>query len=307
MHQMSKHRALWLGTGGLGLACLVGVLLVKPGYSLAEVKPRVVATIFPVADIVRQIGGDAVDVVTLLPAGASPHTFEPTPAQMRDLAAAALVVRVGAKLDDWALKLLAAASVPPAIVTITDGVELLHDVEADAHEGHGADPHVWLDPVLVRDQVVPRLLEALKLLLPGSEEALNHASERLRSELTRLDADVAKTLAHLDNPKFVSFHSAWRYFARRYGLEQVAVVEEFPGKEPSARAMAVLIESARRSHARALIVEPQFSARLGEQIAKELTGKVAMADPLGSPDIAGRASYLDLMRFNAKAFAEALR
>ena len=304
---MLKHRALRLVARGWGLAGLVGVLLIRPGYSLAEVKPRVVATIFPVADMVRRIGGGAVDVVSLLPAGASPHTFEPTPAQMRDVAGAALVVRVGAKLDDWALKLLAAASVPPPLVTITDGIELLRDVEAESDDRHGADPHVWLDPILVRDQILPSLLGALKRLLPGREDMLDHACDNYRSELTRLDADLAATLAHLDNLGFVAFHSAWRYFARRYGLEQIGAVEEFPGKEPSARAMAALVESARRNHVRALIIEPQFSPRLGEQVASEFKGKVVMADPQGNADVEGRGSYLDLMRFNAKAFAEALR
>src|SRR5512140_192915 len=91
----------------------------------AEAVVRVVATIFPIADLVRQIGGDAVEVLTLLPPGASPHTFEPTPAQMREVAQARVFVRVGAGLDAWTEKLLAARNPTLTILTLTDGVRLL--------------------------------------------------------------------------------------------------------------------------------------------------------------------------------------
>src|SRR5512140_3951769 len=113
----------------------------------AEAVVRVVATIFPIADLVRQIGGDAVDVITLLPPGASPHTFEPTPAQMREVAGARLFVRVGAGLDTWTEKLLAARSPGLTVLTLTDGVPLLSltDAHSDGTPAGGGDPHIWLD------------------------------------------------------------------------------------------------------------------------------------------------------------------
>jgi zinc transport system substrate-binding protein len=134
----------------------------------AHATVRVVATIFPLADMVRQVGKDAVEVVTLLPPGASPHTFEPTPAQIRELAHAAVFVQVGAGLDAWAAKLLAANPGTIRVVTIADGLTLIGNAEAhgsdgDPHRGepHGGDPHVWLDPILVRDHAVPAITAAL--------------------------------------------------------------------------------------------------------------------------------------------------
>jgi len=285
---------------------LIVVLLTLPLRLHAQDKPRVVATIFPLADIVRQLGGEAVEVVTLLPSGASPHTFEPTPAQMRQIAGAALVVRIGAGLDDWSLKLLASIRPAPPVVTASEGLSLLDADAADPH-GHGADPHVWLDPLLVRDQLVPRLTAALTQLAPDREEMLRQAAARYQAALSQTDAEVTQTLAAISQRKFIAFHSAWRYFARRYRLEQVAVVEESPGKEPSARAMARLVDVARRDGVRAILVEPQYSPRVATQVASDIQGTVATVDPLGSAETAGRNTYLDLMRFNAKAFAEALR
>src|SRR5512140_3194235 len=145
----------------LAAVCLWSLLL----SARVEAAVRVVATIFPVADIVQQIGRDAVDVITLLPPGASPHTFEPTPAQMREVAEARVFVRVGAGLDSWTEKLLAARNPTLTILTLTDGVRLLSLTETHADEpaaggGHGGDPHIWLDPLLVRDQLVPAISRA---------------------------------------------------------------------------------------------------------------------------------------------------
>src|SRR5512139_561685 len=138
------------------LRVLWGVLCLCAGWPAAAVAAvRVVATIFPLADVVRQVGGDEVEVVTLLPPGASPHTFEPTPEQARQVATARVFVDVGAGLDGWAARLRAARTEPLIVVTATAGVTLLDG------DHHGGDPHVWLDPVLVRDHVVGAIVEGL--------------------------------------------------------------------------------------------------------------------------------------------------
>jgi zinc transport system substrate-binding protein len=277
----------------------------------AEAALHVVATIFPIADIVRQIGGDAVEVVTLLPPGASPHTFEPTPAQMRDIAGARVVVRVGAGLDDWTEKLLAERNPTLTVLTLTDGIRLLSLTDAHADEaaggGHGGDPHIWLDPVLVRDQLVPAIRQALTEAAPEQHERFASGAAQLREALTRLDADIRTDLAPLPNRAYIGFHSAWRYFGERYGLHQVAAVEAFPGKEPSARAIAAVVESARAAHVRAIFIEPQMNPRVAEQIARVCGAQTRVVDELGAPNLPGRNHYIDLMRYNAHMFAEALR
>ncbi len=283
------------------------VMMLLPSLALAQAKPRVVATIFPLADVVRRLAAEHVDVLTLLPSGASPHTFEPSPTQMRAVADAAMIVRVGAGLDDWALKLANAASPALRQLVITAGIDLLSPSNSHYHGSNGSDPHVWLDPTLMRDTIVPKLGEALQELIPAQAQAIAASTQRYREELTQLDSELRETLAALPQRHFIAFHSAWRYFAHRYGLEEVAVVEESPGKEPSAKTMARLVDVARRHKVHAVLIEPQYSPRLAQQMANEIGGDVATVDPLGSAESSGRTTYLDLMRFNAKAFAEVLQ
>ncbi len=256
----------------------------------------VVATIFPIADIVRQVGGDAVEVVTLLPAGASPHTFEPSPAQIRAVAHARIFVRIGAGLDDWAAKLLAAQGKGLTIVTLSDGLPLLN-----------GDPHIWLDPVLMRDHAVPMIVHALSQADPDRRDAFEHAAAELQSALTRLDAEIRQALAPVANKNYVAFHSAWRYFGQRYGLHAAAVIEPFPGKEPSAREIAAVVEAARTAHVHAILIEPQFNPQVAQQAARELGGQMLAVDPIGGPDIPERNSYINLMRYNLHMLVRALQ
>lgn len=271
---------------------------------MAEV--RVAATISPVADLVRQIGGEGVQVTTLLPAGASPHTFEPTPQQVRAVAHSTVFVEVGAGLDTWAEKLRAARSGPMTVVTLTAGLPLLNAMH-DHGASQGGDPHVWLDPLLVRDHFVPAIVRALSQEDPGRQAVFQQAASELQAALTQLDADIRTTLAPVANRNYVAFHSAWRYFGKRYDLREVAVVEAFPGKEPSAHEVAALIEQARAARVQAVLIEPQFNPRMAEQVAREIGAHVAVVDPLGGPGLSGRTHYLDLMRYNLQAFVQALR
>ena len=297
------------------IACVCACVLFVPGWAWAKV--RVVATIFPVADLVRQVGGEAVDVVTLLPPGASPHTFEPTPAQMREVAQARMFVRVGRGLDDWTDKLLAAGRADLAVVTLTEGLQLLpggddghgHDGHGghDGHAGHGGDPHVWLDPVLVRDHVVPKIVAQLTAVAPEERERVAAGAAALHAALTALDAEIRAALAPLPHRQYLAFHAAWRYFGARYDLHEVGVVEAFPGKEPSAREIARLVDRARAAKVRAVIIEPQMSPRVAEQVARDCGARTVVADPLGGAGLPGRAQYIDLMRYNVRAFAEALQ
>ncbi len=285
------------------LVCICGLAL--SGRAAATV--RVVATIFPVADIVRQIGGDAVEVATLLPPGASPHTFEPTPAQMREVAGARVFVRVGAGLDSWTEKLLAARNPTLTVLTLTDGVRLLSMTgESGDESAGGGDPHIWLDPVRVRDQLVPAISKALTEVAPDQRGAFEAGAAAYRAALTQLDADIRALVAPLPHRNFIGFHAAWRYFGERYDLHQIAVVEAFPGKEPSAREIAAVVEKARAAQVHAILIEPQMNPRIAEQIARDCGAHTALVDELGAPNLPGRDHYVDLMRYNARVFAEAL-
>jgi zinc transport system substrate-binding protein len=274
-------------------------LLVPPRAAAAPI--RVVATIFPVGDMARQVGGDEVDVDTLLPAGADPHTFEPSPDAVRALERAQVVIRVGAGLDAWVNRF--ATSRAAVVVTATEGIALLDDPD---HEGRG-DPHVWLDPGLMRRYFIPELVAALSRVRPELHQRFVTAAAAYDKTLSALDRDIAAAAAHWSHHEYVAMHQAWRYFGRRYGLTQVGAVEESPGKEPSARSVARIIDAARAAHCRVVLAEPQSSRRGADVIASEIGGKVYLVDPLGGPTVPGRDSYVALMHYNLKVFSDALR
>lgn len=304
----------------------------------------VIATIFPLADVAKNIGGDRVEVSTLLLRGVSPHTFEPTPRQMEQMTGARLIIQVGAGLDDWAGKLAGAAGKDHLRVAVTEGLPLRagghqhaecvghehgHKSEqrtegpdhADGH-GHGAcpapeaaaadsapefaDPHVWLDPVLVRDEIAPRIFSALRQAAPEHADYFAANLQSYQAELTRLHEDIAALTAGLQSRSFIAYHSAWGYFADRYGLVEAATVLEAPGKEPSPGWIMAVVETARAHRAGAIFAEPQFSTKAAEVIAAEYGARVLILDPLGGENIPGYDSYTGLMRSNAEVLAEGL-
>lgn len=301
-------------------------------------KTVVIATIFPLADVAKNIGGDRVEVSSLLPGGASPHTFEPTPRQMGQVAGARVVIQVGAGLDDWVGKLTGVAGKEHLRVAVTEGVHLRagghhHPVETGHthghhHDGHShdfepaggaagtgsehgheygfGDPHVWLDPVLVRDEIAPRIFAALCQAAPEDTDYFAANLESFQAELTGLHEELTELAGRLEIRHFVAYHSAWGYFADRYGLVEVATVEEAPGKEPSPAWIITVVETARAHKAGAIFAEPQFSTKAAEVIAAEYGARVLILDPLGGEDIPGRDSYLNLMRYNAAVLAEGL-
>src|SRR5262245_31511693 len=181
-------------------------------WAIAWVAPaaavvRVVATIFPLADMVRQVGREQVEVVTLLPPGANPHTFEPTPIQIRAVADADVCVRVGG-VDAWTAKLVAARGSGLTVVTLTDGLKLLAATEPGA--APELDPHVWLDPVLMRDHGVRLIAEGLERVAPELRAGFETGANEFRAALTRLDSDIRTILAPISNRNYVAYHSAWR-------------------------------------------------------------------------------------------------
>lgn len=276
---------------------------------------RVVATIFPLADIARQIGGSRVVVTTLLPPGASPHTFELTPGQAREIATADVLIRVGSGLDDWALRSQEDGRwLPPVVVVLTGDSSGLADRDHDRdHAGAGdhahthGDPHIWLDPVRVKDEIAPRIAGALASVAPDARDSFESNLRQYQGELQDLHAHIAQAIEKCRTRRYISFHSAWRHFGARYGLIEVASIEEFPGKEPSAGWIANVVDLARRSGVKVIFAEPQFSPKVASAIAGEIGGRVLLLDPLGGKDIKGRDSYLSLMEYNLSIFKEALQ
>ena len=180
---------------------------------------QLAASLLPLAAFALQVGGARVAGETLVPPGASPHTYEPTPAQLRRLSRARVLVLNGVGLEFWADKVIAAAANPRLIVVRTAaGLPVL---AGDADEP-GGNPHVWLSP---RDAIhqVEAIRDALIRADPADAPAYRANAERYAGELRALDREIRAAVATFRSRKFIAFHPAWAYFARDYGLAEAAV------------------------------------------------------------------------------------
>ncbi len=195
------------------------------------------------------------------------------------------------------------------------GHEKKHAEKHDDH-GHGEkhaeemvegiDPHFWLDPIRVRDAVVPVIVEHLVEADPAGKAYYEERAKDFHQRLTALDIQVRRELAKAKGRKFVAFHSAWAYFSERYNIEEVAVVQEFAGEEPTPKEMAALVRGALAAGIQSILVEPQLSPRVAQNIASEFGGGTVMVDPLGDSGDPARSTYEKLLLFNARAFAQAM-
>jgi len=260
----------------------------------------VVASILPLADFARQVGGDRVSVETLIPPGASPHTYELTPAQLQAVSRARVLVLNGVGLEYWTDKVVSAANTPDLVVVITS--EELDIIASDEHKA-GGNPHVWLSPLNAIHQV-EMIRDALIQADLAGADAYRANADRYIGELRALDRDIREAVATFSSRKFIAFHAAWVYFARDYGLEQAAVVETTPGKEPSPAEIAEIVKTARAIGAKAIFAEPQFSSKAAEVIAEESEAQVLFLNPLGQPP---DYRYIDLMRYNLNEMSKVLK
>lgn len=291
---------------------LIAAVLSLPAGAFAQSRPSVVVSLHPIYDLVRQIAGDEVEVTRLLPPGASPHTFDPKPSDAMRIARADLLV-INGGLDLWLRDLLlASGSGAPIleIIAIPDVLAALHEdfpdlVPRDASGNYlSFNTHVWLDPV-VMSAALPAIASALAGVAPDHETLFVERAAALAADLLRLDMELSQLTAPTVGQAFVPFHDAWPYFAARYGLDLVVEIEPFPGREPSVaylRAALALIED---SGARALFTESQLNRRPAEVLAEDAGLPLYEMDPLGG--VAGRETYQELLRFNARVVLEALR
>jgi ABC-type Zn uptake system ZnuABC Zn-binding protein ZnuA len=274
----------------------------------------VVATIFPIADMAAAIGGERVSVYTVLKPGQGPHTFEPTPGDVIKTSKAEIIFRVGFGLEEWLRDMLAQTNGGERIIVdLSSAVKMPiessgenhadHDEHHDEHHGT-INPHYWLDPTNMID--VAALIRDTFIKADRSGKAVYDANyAEVIKKITVLDQDIATLLAEpRTGREVIAFHAAWEYFARRYNIVIVDVVELMPGRESSAKRFAALIGTMKTHKIKAVLVEPQISPRLGQSLAKETGATVITVDPMGGGK--GSSSYFELMRFNAASFQRAL-
>ena len=288
-----------------GILCL-GVTLalalapvVTANRALVEELPIVVSvSVPPQAYLVERIGGERVEVNVMVPPGASPATYEPSPQQTVALGRSRLYVEVGHPdflFEQRHLESLRKANSGISIVNMAAGTE--SSCQARQIGQLGQDPHLWLSPRRMRS-AASGIEAALVRLDPAGATEYRRNLDELLADIDRLDLEIGELLAGLQGRRFMVFHPAWSHLACEYGLLQMAI--EAGGKEPGPAQLVATIEEARREGIRVIFVQKGFSDRSARVIAAELGAQVEPLDPLAR-------DWLENLRYSAARIEAAIR
>ena len=275
----------------------------------------VVASFFPMYDFTRKIAGDRADVRLMVPAGSDPHTWEPTAADIADLARSDLFVYSGAGMEHWAEDVIAAAANEGLqVLEASEGIELRsgehtnHDDEKPAVAGHGeVDPHVWLSPANAKAQMA-NIRDALTQADPDGAETYQANYEQWAGEADALDTAFRDALAPYVGRGIIVAHEAFGYLCDAYGLEQIAVEGLTPDSEPDPARVAEIIRIAREHDVRVVFFDKTASSKVADAIASEVGARVDVLDPAASVDpdrIENGEDWFSIMRDNLQALAAA--
>jgi zinc/manganese transport system substrate-binding protein len=304
--RVSRRRFVtWTGLGYAGSA--IG--------AYARTRPLIVASFSILADLAREVAGDAAEIRSLVGPDVDAHGYVPGPSDARAVAAADLVVVNGLGFDPWAEKLARAARGKARVVVATRGLATIRSGAAHGHghghsHGHGAvDPHVWQDPLRVRTMAT-NLAEDLAALDPAGAEAYRSRAGAYGRRLAELDSWILAEFAPIPKAqrRIFTSHDAFGYFEARYGVDFRAPRGVNMDGEPSAGDIARIVREIRREKARVVFLENVSSPRLIEQIARESGARMGgrlYTDAL-SAEGGPAASYMQLMRHNVVRLRDAM-
>lgn len=303
----STRRCLLLG----GLAGLATALAAAPVAAQRRPRSRIkaVASISIIADLVRNAGGDSVDVTMLVGPDSDAHVYAPTPGDAKKLAAADIVFVNGLGLEGWMTRLVEAAGSKAPTIVVSNGVapRKLND---DRQSGRpDIDPHAW-QSVANAEIYIANIRDALERIDPTSRVMVDASVADYMRRLEALDQEVRMRIARipLDRRKVITTHAAFGYFGDAYGMQFIAPEGVSTDAEPSARDVARIIAQIRRGNIAAVFMENISDPRLMVQIARETGAKIGgtlYSDAL-SPPGGPAATYIDMMRHNVGELAAAL-
>jgi len=271
---------------------LTGCTSQQKEASVAEDKVlNIACTIPPEEEFIRAIGGDRVNVTLMVPPGASPHTFEPTPSQITALESADLYIALGSGIEfenRWLSKI---KKMYPDLKIINGSERIMllpntphhHEEEENDHHEEEAeeegptDPHVWLSPKNAA-VIVNATCDALSDLKPELKEEFSHNRDIYLDELGALDTSIRKSLDNIPSRTILVYHPAFGYFCRDYNLTQLSIEEN--GHEPTGKGIGEVISDAKAANITLVFSEPESSQQGAVTLAKEINGTVVMISPL---------------------------
>lgn len=291
---------------GIRFALLLGLIVVSQIFACADDQPErdrlvVFAGIDPVAGVAENLGGDRIELHTLLKPGETPHTFSPSPRQMTFLSQADLYLKAGLSFENRIMDKFA-ISRKVRIVDLTAGIAKRHFTAGEegdhgSQHDHGRhDPHIWTSPENLK-KMAQNITNALIKSDPADSV---YYRNNCRDYIQRADS-VHEMISSLLKPfagyKIYAFHPAFGYFADFYGMEQVAV--EMTGKQPSPGHLKKIIEQARADNVRMIFVQPQFDQKSAQTIAEAIEAEVIAVDPLARDMLAVLAKIAEVIVSNS--------
>jgi ABC-type Zn uptake system ZnuABC Zn-binding protein ZnuA len=260
------------------------------------------------ADMVRNVGGERVVAENIIPIGASPEDYQPTPQDAQKLVGAAIVFYNGHGLEDWLADLLASAARPgQPQIAVSDGLAAVDLGSADFKQGN---PHFWMSAALGA-RYVETIRDGLIQVDPDGSDTYASNAERYIKQLLALNQELkqqAATIAPADR-KIVTNHDAFPYFAQEYGFTIVGNILGNSESEPSAGKLAALVQAIKAQRVKAIFSESQFSPKLTNIIADEAGVAIVSnlyTDTLGDSS-SGVTTYIDMLRFDMQEVVEALK
>lgn len=266
----------------------------------------IVTTTTMLADLVDQLGGEDVQVYSLVSYGADPHVYQPRPSDARRISESDLVVMNGLLLEGWMENLVRHAGGERPVVVAGDII----DPEALLRVEGAVDPHIWLNPRIWRQVSTGVYVTLRELLDPEAAERLERRFGRYDDQLAQLDEWARAQLATIpsDQRVLITSHDAFNYFGDAYELRVEAIMGVSTEQEASQRDVANTIELVRQLQARAVFLESSVNRRLIAQVARETGVTIAgplYSDSLGGPE-SGANTYLDMFRKNIEIIVTAL-
>jgi len=249
-----------------------------------NVAPTVIVSVAPYKNFVEEIAGNTVNVHLMVPAGASSHTFEPTPKQMLNASNAKMWFQIGEEFEPKAGRALQSYNKSMVFVDLRKGVELIASQEGDSdhchccHHAHSGcvDPHFWLSPKEVIIQVAT-IKDALIANFPQNKELYIENAKILTEKLKSLERELVKILAPIKGKTILVSHPAYGYLCRDYGLIQLSV--EFEGKDPTPKQLTKILNIARQEHIAKVYIQTQYNSKGARLIAAEIGAEIVILDP----------------------------
>ena len=283
--------------------CFVLCIWLQPALA-AQPLDTVFVSILPQKTFVQQISGESLNIEVMVQPGASPATYEPKPSQMRKLASSSAYFAIGVPFENAWLERISGVNPEMEVIHTDKGIKKVamvshsHEHHTDEHDHDGGlDPHIWLSPVLVKKQAA-NITAGLAQLFPEKTALFQANFRAFEQRLDTLHAELKEQLHPFQGKQFMVFHPSWGYFAREYGLEQVAI--EIEGKSPKPAQVTEFIEQARKDGIRIIFAQQQFSTKNARVIAQAIGGEVVLVDPLAEDWFAN-------MHKIAQKFQEALQ